>query len=546
MTQDLNKTINTPKRFLYAVINFGHSSISGMVAYEYAGSIVPICIKSYPSSGIFWHGTLSDTTSFKKIFRSLINDFESEVKKQFNGDQVKLQKIYIGISPLSMDLKEITYTEKYDSPQKITKGVLSFLQRECMEQFQAFEAKKTENKVHILGSLTPVYFIDDDFENPKYAENIQDLNKSKVCIKQQVICVKEAYINTIKEQIDTILQGNDIEIQFLSNPLIEAKFWKERESQDYIYINMGAGSTSVFMTKDGIFHKMLIFPFGGDTITNDIKKYFSISEELAEKLKVKYAEFEAIDEYKTIETAFNQQDIEFDNKTYSVSNLNKLVYVRLKDILLNIQKFYIKKEYSKKQPNKVIFYGGGANLQGFEEFLKYIKFNYRDIEIKTDLSKKINKTMDNIHNINWEKETSQASLCTLLSLINYVDNPNKYHSLDYGYSFEVETVITSDETFSKFPINKRAKSSKINTTKAEPTTIIVQDDIFTETEKIGGKEEAQATTEPEVEEEIKPINTEKELAPKETPKESPKIEEVVKEEEKGEILSPEELLGGVF
>ena len=53
-------------------------------------------------------------------------------------------------------------------------------------------------------------------------------------------------------------------------------------------VDIGAGVTSVAIYQGGIMRSYVAIPFGGKTITGDIRTECSISEDLAEKIKLKF------------------------------------------------------------------------------------------------------------------------------------------------------------------------------------------------------------------------------------------------------------------
>ncbi len=480
------------KPYLYAVINLGHSAISGMLAYKEGACIVPICLKSYSSIGVFHHGLLKNATAFREIISRLLNDFNVEINRRFKNG-VELVKLYIGIAPVSMQLINWTYSREEETPQVITKGILSKLNEDCLNDFLKSQSEKRENSLTHIASLSPVYYVDKDFETPCTSASIDKLTKKSIMVKQQMLCVKEKYIKAIQEQILSINNSRELEIKFLANPLVEAKQWEEQECQDYVYVNLGAGSSSIFMTDKGYFYKMFIYPFGANSITNDIQKYFSISTELAEHFKVNYSQLDSIEIDGTIETAFKQKEIVWNGKNYSMSNLNKLVFVRMREILTNI-KTYVEKIYRSSLPNKIIFYGGGTKLVGFENLVKYLEFDFCDVEIIPDLEFKVNQTLSNIHQISWNREElSNEQIFTLISLVNYISSMDNYLNEEQGYSVHINQAMSVEADLEyQAPIRRRPRKAS----PAVDSQSVVQEEIF------ANRSESSTTSEEEKEEVI--------------------------------------------
>ncbi len=526
MTDNYNNLMENEEvqPYLYAVINLGHSVISGMLAYKSGACVVPVCLKSCSSNDIFHHGLLKNATAFREKIADLINHFETEIKRLFKN-RVELTNIYVGITPISMQLVDWTYRlneekgEQNDTQAKlITKGILSKLKDDCLNDFLEAQKQKRGNRLQHIASLKPIYYVDKDFDTPYTAESLDHLIKKDIMVKQQMLCVKEKYVQTIKDQITSIYSTKTFDITFLANPLVEARQWEEEECQDYIYVNMGAGSTSIFMTDKRVLYKMFVYPIGTHSITNDIQKFFSISSELAEQLKLKYSRLDNIEIDGTIETAFKYEDVVYNGKSYSITNLNKLVFVRMREILMNV-KAYIKNSYRHTVPNKIVFYGGGTKLVGFEELLKYLEFDFCDVELVSDLEAKVNQTLSNIHQIHWDRnEISSEQLFTLISLVNSVSSMDSYFNEEQGYSVYVNNAIAIDEDEEyQTPVRKQPHKTITEVNNHQP---IQQEELF----------------EPEQEETTEIVVEKKQEVVKE---EHPKVDTSIQKEE--EVKSEEEL-----
>ncbi len=537
--------------YLYAVINLGHSAISGMLAYKDGACIVPICLKSYPSIGVFHHGLLKNATAFREKISCLLNDFETEIYKQFK-ESVELTKIYVGISPISMQLIDWTYSRDNEQAEVITKGIMSQLNEDCLDDFLKEQEMKRGNNLLHIASLNPVYYVDKDYDTPCTAESIDRLTKQHIKVKQQMLCAKEKYVKIIKEQIQSINKTKELEIKFLGNPLVEAKQLQEEECQDYIYVNIGAGSTSIFMTDKGFFYKMFIYPMGGLSVTNDIQKFFRVSTELAEQLKIRYTKLDSIKIDGTIETAFKHSDIKHNDKSYSISNLNKLVFVRMREILLNV-KTYIKKNYPRSSPNKIVFYGGGTKFCGFEQLIKYLEFDFCDVEIVSDIQPQIEQILSNIHNLSWDsRDITNEQIFTLISLTSYISSMDNYLSEEQGYSVHINQAISveEDEEY-QAPVRRRARK----TNSVADKQAVIQEDFLEQQEEVIIEESVSETeSEEQVSEEQVIEQTELPLASEDNNKAS--IEETIEDEVENndsneeesveEVISSDDILGNYF
>lgn len=137
-----------------------------------------------------------------------------------------------------------------------------------------------------------------------------------------------------------------------------------------IIIDMGARTTSFGVFVSGKLVYTGYVNIGGFHITSDIAKVFSVSINVAEKLKILYGN--AIPSYLDKDNVINLEDFEIDTSynvvpTITSKYLAEVINPRVEEILLMVQE-----EYSKVLTNNVISYrivitGGGAMLRGVRE-----------------------------------------------------------------------------------------------------------------------------------------------------------------------------------
>lgn len=136
-------------------------------------------------------------------------------------------------------------------------------------------------------------------------------------------------------------------------------------------VDIGGGTTDVAVFYEGILKHTAVIPYGGENITNDIKKGLGVLKSQAEQMKVQFgsalADEAATNAYITIPGLRGQEA-----KEISVKNLSHIIQARMEEILDFVG-------YNLKQAgldNKllnggIILTGGGAQLKHLVQLTEY-------------------------------------------------------------------------------------------------------------------------------------------------------------------------------
>lgn len=127
-------------------------------------------------------------------------------------------------------------------------------------------------------------------------------------------------------------------------------------------VDIGGGTTDIAIFEEGIIRHTAVIPFGGDIITEDIKKGCMILRDQAESLKVKFGSALALE----------TQDNEIvaipglrgrAPKEISVKNLSHIIQARIEEILEHVHFELRGSDYDKKLIGGIVLTGGGSQLR---------------------------------------------------------------------------------------------------------------------------------------------------------------------------------------
>ncbi|MFV0345273.1 MAG: cell division protein FtsA [Bacteroidales bacterium] len=168
---------------------------------------------------------------------------------------------------------------------------------------------------------------------------------------------------------------DDIQIEILKlsvDAITTSKLFltKEEMEEGAILLDMGKGTTKCTVYVDGRIKLMHTVPFGGDTVTKDIKQGLNISYDNAEKLKVESANVhsETTEEDKFISVAPGGG---WKPREISVKNLSSIVSARLEEIMEFINDKFMELNIHENIGAGVVIVGGGARLHGISELITY-------------------------------------------------------------------------------------------------------------------------------------------------------------------------------
>lgn len=151
----------------------------------------------------------------------------------------------------------------------------------------------------------------------------------------------------------------------------EAVLSKEEKEAGVVLVDIGGGTTDIAIFQDGIIRHTAVIPFGGNVITEDIKKGCTIMRNQAEQLKVKFGS--AIpkesqeNEVVCIPGLRNRQP-----KEISVKNLANIIKARMEEIIEIVYGEIKNSGFEKQLIAGIVVTGGGSQLKHLAHLFDYV------------------------------------------------------------------------------------------------------------------------------------------------------------------------------
>ncbi len=201
----------------------------------------------------------------------IVNAIKSSIKDLYKQTGIKVNQVNVNINGqhIAMAKKQLSVDINFYNPAKIrTKDFQNFINHKYKPLI------KGDNE--IIQVLPGEYII----ANKENADNEIDVDFN-------IITGQSAAIKNVKSCVN--LAG--LEINNLVSEPIASSFSvlsNDEKEKGVILVDIGAGTTNVGIYYNDIIRHLAVIPFAGNFITSELKKYFNISGDQAEDLKVQF------------------------------------------------------------------------------------------------------------------------------------------------------------------------------------------------------------------------------------------------------------------
>jgi len=145
---------------------------------------------------------------------------------------------------------------------------------------------------------------------------------------------------------------------------------EEEKEAGVVLVDIGGGTSDIAIFHNGIIKHTAVIPFGGNIITKDLQKAFSILEKQAEELKVKYGE--------ALPDATNNDIIVVKGisnrrpKEISRKNIARVIHSRIEEMFKFIDNQIVMSGLKPELSAGIVLTGGGSQLKNATQLLEYI------------------------------------------------------------------------------------------------------------------------------------------------------------------------------
>lgn len=188
--------------------------------------------------------------------------------------------------------------------------------------------------------------------------NFHIITGQVAAIKNIHKCVHKANLN-VDELILEPLASSEAVLSF------------EEKEAGVALVDIGGGTTDIAIFQDGIIRHTAVIPFGGNSITDDVKDGCSIIRNQAELLKIKFGSALS-SESKENEIVAIPGLRGRPPKEISIKNLANIIQARMEEIIEHIYYEIKNSGYENKLICGIVVTGGGSQLKHITQLMEYV------------------------------------------------------------------------------------------------------------------------------------------------------------------------------
>ncbi|MBD3749212.1 MAG: cell division protein FtsA [Sphingobacteriales bacterium] len=180
-------------------------------------------------------------------------------------------------------------------------------------------------------------------------------------------------VTAIKNIMKCVDQGGLETQDLILEPLAssESVLSDEEKEAGVVLVDIGGGTTDVAIFHEGIIRHTAVIPFGGNSVTEDIREGCAVMRNQAELLKVKFGSALA-EENKENEIICVPGLRGREPKEISVKNLAYVIQARMEEIIDHVHYEIKSSGYEKKLIGGIVVTGGGALLKHLPQLIEYV------------------------------------------------------------------------------------------------------------------------------------------------------------------------------
>lgn len=336
------------RREFIVAIDLGTSKIAAVAGVKDAlGFITVLAVEQEASNGCIRRGVVYNVDETAAKIKKLIAKLESKLPN-------KIAKAYVGISGQSLQSLDHSVSLHFDTETTITEDIINQLYQEA----KTFQPELLD----LLDAVYPRYEVDG-----KNEQNPSGVMGTDIAAHYKMIVARPSIKRNIvraAEKAGLSLAGYFITSLAVGNFLLT----DTEKDLGCALIDFGAGTTTLSVYKGGSLRHLVVFPFGGNSITKDICS-LNIIESEAEQVKVRYGRVGAADTGDQDLAISTSGDV-YGAQQIKVFDLNVVIEAREEEIIENIINQIELSEPSKNLGAGIVLTGGAVAMKGLAEKIR--------------------------------------------------------------------------------------------------------------------------------------------------------------------------------
>lgn len=315
-----------------------------------------------------------------------VEAIKSAVRQASEKLGISIGAVHVGIAGHHIkSLQQATSITRTNSDIEINQGDLDKL----IEDMRRIQMNPGDKIIHVLPQE---YMVDNEhgIKNPIGMPGVR-LHANFHIITGQVNAI--ANIHKCVQKAGLTVEGMYLEPLASSASVLS----EEEKEAGIALVDIGGGTTDIAIFQDHIIRHTAVIPFGGDIITDDIKKGCTVMTNMAELLKVKHGSALA-NETQENEIISIPGLKGREPKEISMKNLANIIQARMQEILELVYYEIKTSGFEKNLIGGIVVTGGGAQLKHLKQLVEYVtaldtKIGYPNEHLATGIIDEVKNPM---------------------------------------------------------------------------------------------------------------------------------------------------------
>lgn len=353
-----NRFVNMEERYI-ASVDLGTSKFAVCVAKIQDRSVEVVYYKETPSTGISYSYVINPG-KVQKALREAISEAQQTLK-------IKILQVIVGLPRWYVRQETASASMVRPNPDDlIQESEIRELKTRSLDSYPL----ESPTKEIIYGAVAQSFSTEDSINEPE--NDIVGMASEKLEGNFKVFIGNRRY----SSNIDSVFNDLGIAVAkkyFTPGITARAVLKQEQMENGVALIDIGAGVSSVTIFKDKIMRFYAAIPFGGNSITKDIKAECNFSFDLAENIKIAYGacmpnKLASLGE-KTIQIVDEEGT---PSAQVPVKYISEIITARMKEIIEALLYKIQESGYASESELRagVVVTGGGADLVNCANFIK--------------------------------------------------------------------------------------------------------------------------------------------------------------------------------
>ena len=328
-----------------AALDFGSSKVALAIGEKTPGGIRIVSYHDMPSAGIEC-GEIVNDFKVKEIVRTLVTMAEAELQEEIG-------EVTVGLSGRILHSRELPCQINRTDPN-------AYITEEEVRQITRTRYNANIDGGEVVFEAVPQKYSTEERFGINHDELIGMVGGT-IEATFRLFYGKRA----ILDRRTNLLEGCDLKLnKAILAPIASARAVLSRPEMEngVALVDIGKSSTEVAVIKDNIVRDIAIIPFGGESVTNDIKNVTGITNQWAETLKVQHGrccEEYAVENKKLVLKNENDSD----DGEVEISLLARVIEARMSEIFDAVRYVIERSGYAQKLTSGVVITGGSCHLE---------------------------------------------------------------------------------------------------------------------------------------------------------------------------------------